>query len=89
MVMVIWYDVVWYGMVWHKHEIQLKQQNEHTTKCCSYRIVSYYQCLYKQRQINIHPENKLIGILTFRSPNQGLDCSFCCWVAGQGLAEKE
>ena len=24
-----------------------------------------------------------------RSPNQGLDCSFCLWIAGHGLAEKE
>ena len=30
-----------------------------------------------------------IGILVFRSPNQGLESSFCCWTAGQGLAQKE
>ena len=30
-----------------------------------------------------------IGILAFRAPNQRLDCSFCCRVAGRGLAEKE
>ena len=22
-----------------------------------------------------------IGVLAFRAPTQGLDCSFCCWVA--------
>ena len=30
-----------------------------------------------------------IGILAFRPPNQGLDCSFCRWIAGHGLAQKE
>ena len=29
------------------------------------------------------------GISAVRSPNQGLDCSFCRWIAGHGLAEKE
>ena len=28
-------------------------------------------------------------MLALRTPNQGLDCSFCRWVAGHGLAEKE
>ena len=30
-----------------------------------------------------------IGILACRAPNQGLESSFCCWTAGQGLARKE
>lgn len=30
-----------------------------------------------------------IGTLVFRAPNQGLHSSFCCWTAGQGLAQKE
>ena len=30
-----------------------------------------------------------LGISAFRSPNQGLDCSFCRWITGHGLAEKE
>ena len=29
-----------------------------------------------------------VEILAFRASNQGLDCSFCRWVAGHGLAEK-
>ena len=27
-----------------------------------------------------------IGVLAFRAPNQGLDCSLCLWTAGHGLA---
>ena len=30
-----------------------------------------------------------IGILVFRALNQGLQSSFCCWTAWQGLAHKE
>ena len=30
-----------------------------------------------------------IGQLAFRAPHQGLESSFCCWTAGQGLAQKE
>ena len=30
-----------------------------------------------------------VGISVFRAPNQGLESSFCCWTAGQGLAQKE
>ena len=29
------------------------------------------------------------GVLAFRTPNQGLEIRFCCWIAGQGLAQKE
>ena len=30
-----------------------------------------------------------LGISYFRAPTHGLESSFCCWTAGQGLAEKE
>ena len=29
------------------------------------------------------------GAIAFRAPAQGLESSFCCWTAGQGLAQKE
>ena len=32
---------------------------------------------------------RLVGKSAFKRPNQGLDCSFCCLTAGQGLAQKE
>ena len=30
-----------------------------------------------------------VGASAFRRPNRGLDCSFCCWTAGQVFAQKE
>ena len=30
-----------------------------------------------------------MNILASKTPNQGLDDSFCCWTAGQGLAQKD
>ena len=34
-------------------------------------------------------DKKTGGEMIFQRPNQGLDCSFCGWTAGQGLAQKE
>ena len=30
-----------------------------------------------------------VGMLAFRAPKQGLESGFRCWIAGQGLAQKE
>ena len=30
-----------------------------------------------------------LGMSAFRAPNQRLESGFCCWTAGQGLAQKE
>ena len=30
-----------------------------------------------------------VKLLVSRTPNRGLESSFCCWTAGQGLAQKE
>ena len=32
---------------------------------------------------------KLVRILALKTPNQGLDCSYCCWVAWPRLTQKE
>ena len=32
---------------------------------------------------------RCLGKWAFRAPNQELDTSFCCWIAGQRLAEKD
>ena len=32
---------------------------------------------------------KQVGKSAFKTPNQGLDCSFCCWIAWPRLAQKE
>ena len=34
-------------------------------------------------------EKKTRWTIVFEAPNQGLESSFCCWTAGQGLAQKE
>ena len=30
-----------------------------------------------------------VKLLASKTPNQGLESSFCCWTAGQGLVQKE
>ena len=49
-------------------------------------ITITYQCLWTKTLLRkmIHT-----GTSAFGAPNQGLESSFCCWTAGQGLAQKE
>ena len=50
-------------------------------RCCQLP----YRCLWK----NTPPDKNILWKKAFRTPNQGLESSFCCWSAGQSLAQKE
>ena len=45
-----------------------------------------YRCLSKETFLR---RTRHVGVQAPRAPNQGLENSFCCWIAVQQLAEKE
>ena len=56
----------------------------------SSHIISYHSILYLcLGDKNTPADNSSHGNASFQSTNHGLESSFCCWTAGQGLVQKE
>ena len=65
------------------------------SECCNCRMHGsfaqasawslWYRCLNK----NTPPEKNTLWTIDCKTPSHGLESSFCCWVAGQRLVQKD
>ena len=68
------------------HLVWQKQKGEQLFFTSDGRTSKPHQCLWTKTILWI---GRLVGKSSFKRPTQGLDCCFCCWTAGQGLATTE
>ena len=71
-------------IILHYHNTREEAEQTHT-HTYTYTYTHTHRCLEKA----LFRRRVMFGKSAVRAPNQGLDSSFCRWIVGQRLAEKE